>query len=192
MMTVSCIGEVGIGEVEADIIGSMRSKSRFWMRFMLAIAMGCTLSGLTSCDRGKQPTLVGKVAPNFIIQDGTRTVSLQQFRGKPLIVNFWASWCAPCVQEIPSLEALHHQLPDLKILAVSTDSDPDAYARFLAEHPMDLDMVRDPSQDSNRAFGSYRFPETFIIDSRGVVLRRFIGFQDWTSPDMLQYLRQVP
>ncbi len=169
----------------------MRNTAAIRAHYALLLAVACFLPVLSSCNRGAEPSLVGKLAPNFTIQDGSRTVTLQQFRGKPLLVNFWASWCAPCLQEIPSLEALHHQLPDLEILAVSTDSDPDAYKKFLAEHPMDLDMVRDPTQDSNRAFGSYRFPETFVIDSHGVVLRRFIGFQDWTSPEMLQFLRQV-
>lgn len=165
-------------------------KKVFTRKSFIGIAAAVVL--FTGCDRGDHPGQIGTTAPSFSITDSDRTVRLADYKGKVVVLNFWASWCAPCVQEIPSLEALHHQLPDLKILAVSTDSDPDAYAKFLAEHPMDLDMVRDPSQDSNRAFGSYRFPETFIIDSRGVVLRRFIGFQDWTSPDMLQYLRQVP
>jgi cytochrome c biogenesis protein CcmG/thiol:disulfide interchange protein DsbE len=147
---------------------------------------------ITGCNRGAEPTLVGKVAPNFTIQDGGRTVSLQQFRGRPVMVHFWASWCGPCLEEIPSLEALHRQMPDLKILGVSVDEDPDAYAKFLAQHPLDFETVlRDPSQQSNRSFGSYRFPETFVLDSHGVVLRRFIGYQDWTSPEMLQFLRQV-
>jgi thiol-disulfide isomerase/thioredoxin len=194
MMTVSCIGG-GMGEVEAAIIGSMRRMFRtstgLAARLALLVVAGCLLPGITSCNRGAQPSLVGKAAPDFTIHDGDRTVTMQQYRGKPVMINFWASWCAPCVEEIPSLEALHHQMPDLKILTVSVDEDSDAYAKFLAEHPMDMDKVRDPSQQSNRSFGSYRFPETFVIDSHGVVQRRFIGMQDWTSPEMLQFLRQV-
>jgi len=117
---------------------------------------------------------------------------LSQFRGKPVVLNFWATWCPPCVEEIPSLVALQKQLGDkVVILAVSTDEDEDAYKKFTKLHMPGVLTVRDSKHVSNSLYGTFAFPETFVIDRQGVLRRKFIGAVKWTSPEIVDYLGKL-
>lgn len=160
------------------------------VRDFAIIAIGISL-GVAGCDRGAAPRSVGRPAPGFSLHDGSRTISLQQYRGHALLLNFWASWCAPCVDEIPSLEALHQQLPGLPILAISIDDDPAAYSRFLTQYHVDFPTIRDPSQQVMHRYSTVQIPETYLINAQGRIVRKYISAQDWTSPDIEQALRGV-
>ena len=143
---------------------------------------------LAGCDTGGAPSgLLGKPAPTL-----TLPVSVTgRLRGHVVVLNFWASWCAPCLEELPSLAALHQQMPEIAMLGVSFDRDATAYERFLRRHPFAVPTALDTSGSSNEAFGTTRPPETFILDRRGIVRRKFIGPQDWTSPEIEDYLRAL-
>ncbi|MGO9319084.1 MAG: TlpA family protein disulfide reductase [Terracidiphilus sp.] len=143
------------------------------------------------CDRGAHPAQTGQPAPDFTLSDGTTTVHLAGYRGRVVLLNFWATWCAPCVQEMPSLLQLHHDRPDLAILAVSIDENPDAYSRFLIRHHMDLTTVRDSAQTAAKLFHTEGWPETYIIDRNGVIRRKVVGPQDWGSPEIRAYLESL-
>ena len=147
------------------------------------------LAVLCACDRGAHPGLTGKVAPDFTVSDGTSTVHLADYRGKIVVLNFWATWCAPCIQEMPGLLDLHHDRPDLAILAVSVDEDEDAYKRFISERHVDLITVRDPSESAARLYHTEGWPETYIIDRKGVIRRKMVGDPDWSSPEIRTFLR---
>ena len=108
-----------------------------------------------------------------------------------VLLNFWATWCAPCIEEMPSLLELHHDQPDLAIVAVSIDEDPDAYSRFIARRHVDLITVRDPAQKAAQLYHSEMWPETYVIDRQGVIRRKFVGAQDWTSPEIRAYLKSL-
>ena len=125
------------------------------------------------------------------MSDGSSTIHLASYRGRVVLLNFWASWCMPCVVEMPSLLELHHDQPNLVILAVSIDEDPAAYSSFIARHHMDLITVRDPAQSAARLFHTEMWPETYVIDRQGVIRRKFVGPQDWTSPEILNYLKSL-
>ena len=155
--------------------------------------MLCALcSGLGSCNRSSHPAQVGERAPAIVIRDGAQTVSLKQYRGKVVVLNFWASWCPPCLEEFPSLMQLQRDLPSVVVLAVSFDTDANAYRQYLVDnHITGITTVIDLSQQSNLAFDTTRPPETYIIDRRGVIRRKFIGAQDWTNPEILNYLRNL-
>jgi len=131
------------------------------------------------------------MAPPFTLHNGAQTASLRQYRGQVLLLNFWASWCAPCVDEIPSLLALHHRLPKLAILAVSIDSDPQAYDRFLAQYRVDFPTIRDPSEAVMHRYGTVQIPETYVIDRSGHIVRKYISEQNWTSPVMIETLSSI-
>jgi peroxiredoxin len=155
-----------------------------------AILALCTAATI-GCDRNDQPRQLGRTAPNFTVTDSQHTVSLASYRGHVVLLNFWASWCGPCLEELPSLEALHQQMPDVQILGVSIDTDTEAYQQFLTLHHVDFLTVVDPAQQSNALYGTYRPPETYIIDKQGVIRRKFIGPQDWTSPEIVSMLRRL-
>lgn len=133
--------------------------------------------------------MTGKVAPDFTVSDGRTTMHLAQYRGQVVLLNFWATWCGPCVAEMPSLLDLHHQQPNLAILAVSVDEDPDAYQHFVERRHVDLLTVRDPHETAARLYHSEMWPETYVIDRQGVIRRKFVGAQDWNSPEIRQYLK---
>src|ERR1019366_7246144 len=103
-------------------------------RLISSIAIIC-LAFLAACNSGSHPPRIGSDAPQFTITDSQRTVSLNQFQGKPVVLNFWATWCPPCIQEMPSLVQLQKQLGDkVTILAVSEDDDDNAYKQFVRDH----------------------------------------------------------
>ncbi len=146
---------------------------------------------MTGCNRGDHPQQLAQAAPDFTVHNGPQTIRLSQFHGKPVILNFWATWCAPCIDELPSLQALQRERPDVQVLAVSIDDDAAAYAAFLKQYDINLLSVRDGSQGANLKYGSVRVPETYILDRNGVVRRKFIGAQQWTSPEITGYLQKL-
>jgi peroxiredoxin len=145
----------------------------------------------TACNRGAHPAQTGKAAPDFTVSDGTTTVHLASYRGQIVLLNFWATWCEPCVEELPSLLTLHQEKPNLKIVAVSVDEDADAYSRFIVRHHMDLITVRDPTESAAQLYHSDAWPETYLIDRNGIIRRKFVGPQDWTSPEIRNYLNSL-
>lgn len=146
---------------------------------------------LSGCNRGAHPAQVGRPAPDFTVSDGSRTVRLSSYRGKIVLLNFWASWCGPCIQETPGLEALHHDRPDLEIVGVSVDEDPYAYQSFLARHHVDITTVRDPSQTAAKLYHTDGWPETYIIDRDGIIRRKIVGDPNWFNPEIRTYLKNL-
>jgi len=135
------------------------------------------------------PAQTGRVAPDFTVSDGTTSVHLASYRGRVVLLNFWATWCGPCVMEMPSLLELHHDQPNLAVLAISIDEDPDAYRNFLVRRHVDLVTVRDPGQTAAKLFRTEMWPETYVIDRNGVIRRKFVGAQDWSNPEVRAFLK---
>jgi cytochrome c biogenesis protein CcmG, thiol:disulfide interchange protein DsbE len=158
-------------------------------RFLVPLA----LATLCGCYSGSRPFRIGSAAPDFIVQDGDRRVELRDFLGKIVVLNFWATWCPPCVEELPTLVQLQEQLKDkgVTVIGVSVDADADDYHRFLKDHKIDFLTVRDPDQKANNLYGTVKFPETYIIDRNGILRRKFIGAVDWTQPEIVNFLSKL-
>jgi cytochrome c biogenesis protein CcmG, thiol:disulfide interchange protein DsbE len=148
---------------------------------------------LGGCYSSSRPPRIGTPAPDFTVQDSDRKVTLSELRGKVVVLNFWATWCNPCIEEIPSLIEMQHRMKDkgVTVLAVSIDDDRDAYRRFLVNHGVDLLTVHDERHQSNALYGTFKFPETYIIDRNGIVRRKFIGAVDWTRPEVVEFLSKL-
>jgi cytochrome c biogenesis protein CcmG, thiol:disulfide interchange protein DsbE len=148
---------------------------------------------LAGCYSGSRPRHIGQAAADFTVQDSDRTVALNQFRGQVLVLNFWATWCPPCVEELPSLMTMQNRMKGsgVVVLAISVDVDGNAYHRFLKEHDVSLLTVRDPDEKVSKVYGTSGWPETFIIDRQGIVRRKFVGPVDWTSPEVMQFLSKL-
>ena len=160
------------------------------LQSLLAILL-LPLALVPGCNRGAHPRMTGQVAPDFNVSDGTSAIHLANYRGQVVLLNFWASWCGPCVEELPGLLELHRERPDLAILAVSIDTDQDAYARFIERRHMNLITVRDPDQTAARLYHTEGWPETYIIDRQGVIRRKLVGDPDWSNPEIRQYLKSL-
>ena len=160
---------------------------RFGPSVLFSLVLGALIL-CTGCNRGQLPRELGETAPAFTIHDGAQTVSLSQYRGKVVLVTFWASWCAPCMEEFPSLLALHHELPKLQIIGISIDQDPQAYHNFLLANHVDFLTVRDPSQTVMHRYGTVQIPETYVIGRSGHIVRKYVSAQDWTDPEIYRTL----
>jgi peroxiredoxin len=168
------------------------------LRFRTSIAvprilLALILLALPGCYSNSRPGRIGTAAPDFTVRDSDRTVTLSQLKGQIVVLNFWATWCPPCIEEMPSLVLMQQRMRSkgITVLAVSIDVDENAYHDFLKEHAVNVLTVRDPDQKTPTVYGSFKWPETYIIDRNGVVRRKFIGAVDWTEPDVIEYLSRL-
>jgi len=127
------------------------------------------------------------------VQDSDHTITLSQFRGQVVVLNFWATWCPPCVEETPALVRMTNQMKGkgITVLAVSIDADDAAYHKFLKEYNVSMVTVRDEARKASNLYGTFGWPETYIIDRTGVIRRKFIGPVQWTSPEITDYLSKL-
>jgi len=148
---------------------------------------------LSGCYGASRPPRIGETAPDFTVQDSDRKVTLSELRGKVVVLNFWATWCPPCVEELPSLLDMQRKMKDkgVTVLAVSIDDDAGAYHKFLVDQKVDLLTVRDDRHASNALYGTFKFPESYIIDRNGVMRRKFIGAVDWNQPEVVEFLSKL-
>jgi cytochrome c biogenesis protein CcmG/thiol:disulfide interchange protein DsbE len=145
--------------------------------------------------RGTKIIHEGDLAPEFRLQalNGS-VVSLADFRGKVVMVHFWATWCPPCVEEMPMIEQLSRALgsADFKILAVSVDEGgAGAVAEFMQRNGLSLPALLDPGRSIASLYGTFKFPETYILDRRGVVKYKAIGPRNWTAPANMNAIRDL-
>jgi peroxiredoxin len=127
------------------------------------------------------------------VQDSDRKVTLSQFRGQVVVLNFWATWCPPCIEETPSMVRMQARLRDkgVVVVAVSIDEDDAAYHKFLKDYGVNMVTVRDQARKASSLYGTFGWPETYIIDRSGVIRRKFIGPVDWTSAEVTDYLGKL-
>lgn len=136
----------------------------------------------------------GDKAPEFRVTTfNGKTVTAKNFGGKLLILNFWATWCTPCVQEVPSLDNLERQLGSrgLVVLGVSVDKDQKAYQEFLSRFHVSYLTALDPSQKINTEYGTVQFPESYLIDTNGRVVEKIVGEANWSSEQMVQHVESL-
>ena len=143
--------------------------------------------------RQGEPTVAGKTAEDFPTDIGGKSGHLSDLRGKLVVLNFWATWCPPCVEETPALNRLQKYIESRNalVLGVSVDEDPDAYARFLKDEGVIFPTFREPTRRVALDYGTPVFPDTYVIDRHGKILRKFYGAQQWDSPEMLAYFDSV-
>jgi cytochrome c biogenesis protein CcmG/thiol:disulfide interchange protein DsbE len=137
---------------------------------------------------------VGDSAPNFnITADNGRTVSLTNFGGKVLVLNFWATWCQTCIEEMPSLNQFAATFKDkgVVVLGVSVDKDANAYQQFVKRLDPAFLTTRDPEQKINLEYGTVQYPETYIINAQGKVVNKIISSQNWTDDKMVNYVQSL-
>jgi len=148
---------------------------------------------LIACYSGTRPPRIGTAAPDFTVQDSDRKLTLSDYRGKTVVLNFWATWCPPCVEEMPSLLQMQQRMKDkgVVVLAVSLDEDESAYHKFFRDHGVNVITVRDPAMKSSDLYGTFKYPETYIIDRNGVLQRKFIGAVDWNQPEVVDFLTKL-
>ncbi len=124
-------------------------------------------------------------SPDFTLPDlGQGKVSLKDFRGKLVLLNFWASWCLPCREEMPAMERLYRRYRDrgFVILGVNLKDDKKSAVSFVRELKITFPIAFDPAGEAGLLYGAWGLPTTYLIDSRGIALARAWGPADWFSP----------
>lgn len=144
--------------------------------------------------RQGEPSRIGSEAQDFTFEANGKAMRLSDLRGKVVVLNFWATWCAPCVEEMPSLNRLQAQIERQNgvVLGISVDVDAAAYQKFLIDHQITFPTYRDSSKGIATSYGTFMYPETFIIDPKGKIVRKIIGPTEWDNPVMVSYLNQFP
>lgn len=162
-----------------------------WVSF--STAEGPQLTKRPNVERGV--VQVGDEAPNFMLYDLSGNVrSLSQFRGKVVLLNFWATWCGPCRVEMPAMEQLYRTLPrkEFEILAVSTDPQGSVVTRpFQQEMGFTFPILHDSEYRVGLAYGARTIPITFVVDRRGIVRQKIFGARDWDSPEAHELIHEL-
>ncbi len=133
----------------------------------------------------REGTRVGFLAPTFALERlGGGTSSLNEFRGKVVLINFWATWCGPCRAEMPSLEALSHEFPtqDFLVVGISTDYEgAEIVQPFMDSFGLTFPILLDPEMQVNDKFEVRSLPTSIVLDRRGVIRHKFFGAMDWNT-----------
>jgi len=164
---------------------------------LVGVVITAALVAVLFVGLGKDPgliesPLIGKAAPAFALrQVGTQnTVDITRFKGKPLVINFWATWCVPCWEEHPVLVATARNVqPNVQFLGVVFQDEEGKILNFLAQRGSSYPTVVDEAGKTAIAYGVGGVPETFFLDANGVIVAKFIG--PMSSEDIEANLRKV-
>lgn len=181
------------------------SRRPFPVTYALTAAGALLLVLLAWVGRGRfQPIVAGAEAPSFAYPnlDG-REVSLEEHRGKVVLVNVWATWCAPCREEMPAMQRLYEDFDrdEFEILAVSIDArlnQTDAFGRpggdleaFKTEYELTFPILHNPSGDIQREYQTTGVPESFLVGPDGVIQRKVAGSLDWDTPAVREQISRI-
>lgn len=162
-------------------------------RLCSSLTMLCLAFLLGACGQRPQVAEIGKPAPNFTLMDTKgKTWKLAELQGQVVFLNFWATWCPPCREEMPSMQTVHTLMPEGKftMLAVLSNDEPALADAMAAKIGVTFPILLDPDSKVAQAYGLTGVPETYIIDKQGVVQEKFLGAVRWDSANSLQMLRK--
>jgi cytochrome c biogenesis protein CcmG, thiol:disulfide interchange protein DsbE len=182
----------------------MASKRNVWIR-VVVFGLATVLAALIWINREQfVPVQQGSSLPDYAVQTlAGEPFSMASLEGQPTILNVWATWCPPCVREMPALQRVHEQLgpQGLRIVAVSVDSRPgliNAWGRpggdvqeFLDRLGLTFEILWDPSGELETAYSLPGLPTTFLIDRRGRIVQKVVGWREWDSPAQLAEIRRL-
>jgi len=174
-------------------------KSKILLIFLVIVGVGIIILLQTkdsSFNLSGRPRLgKGVSAPDFALPDlDGKTVNLADYKGKVVLLNIWATWCPPCVEEMPSMEKLHQELKDedFEILAVSIDvSGAKAVIPFMKKLKLSFSVLTDTEGAIKSLYQTTGVPESFIIDKQGIIVEKVIGPRDWAAPGTIRSFRNL-
>ena len=136
--------------------------------------------------RQGEPSIAGRTAPDFALELNSHPTHLSDLRGKVVLLDFWASWCPPCLEEAPSLNALQQRIESQggTVLGISQDEDPEAYQKFLTQQHVNFPTFREPAKKIPTTYGTTLIPEAYLISRDGKIARKIVGPQDWSNPEL--------
>ena len=163
------------------------------MRFILIILTFVFLTAEASSPWGIDE-LMGKRAPDFTLKDlDDKIISLSSLKGNVVLINFWATWCPPCRAEMSSLNNLYKEYRNkgLSVIAVSTDRSISSVRDFLSNKRVELPVLMDSDSKVSRRFKVFSLPTSFLLDKNGVIVQKFLGEEEWDSPEMKKKIKDL-
>jgi cytochrome c biogenesis protein CcmG, thiol:disulfide interchange protein DsbE len=164
----------------------------------VAAAVGILVLFAMPSYRQGEASVAGKAEEDFPLRLADKSIHLSDMKGKVVVLNFWATWCPPCVEETPALNRLQKYIDSRRgvVLGISADEDNASYEKFLKSEGVIFPTFRDPGVKGNSSpialsYGTSVYPETYVIDRHGKIARKFIGLQQWDSPDMFAYFDAI-
>lgn len=137
----------------------------------------------------------GSAAPDFTVKSlAGQDVALASLKGKVVLVNFWATWCPPCKEEIPSMMKLNQQMAGkpFQMLAIAIDEGgKEAVEGFFKKSGLSLPAYLDTDGAVSRIYGTTGVPETFVVDKTGIIRKKIVGGMDWSAPEVAAYLDEL-
>lgn len=181
------------------------AEKRGWGIRGVVFGLAAVLALLIWVNRGEfVPVASGSVVPEYVVRTlAGESRALSSYRGQPLLLNIWATWCPPCVREMPALERVHRQLgkEGLRIVAVSVDAAPGAIntwgrpggdiEEFMRAQGITFEVLWDPSGEIETAYGLQGLPTTFLIDREGRIRERVTGWREWDDAATVATLRRL-
>jgi thiol-disulfide isomerase/thioredoxin len=165
------------------------------MKSFLFLLAGIFLITLTACQSDKSTPQPTKQAPDFSLTSlSGQTVRLSEMRGKVVLLNFWATWCPPCREEVPSLARLANAMSNSEFQMITVAIDKEgrkAVDEFFRHAGVQLPTLIDSTGVVGKSYGITGVPETFIIDKQGLINKKVIGPIDWSQPDTIKYLQEL-
>jgi peroxiredoxin len=138
-----------------------------------------------------RPVAIGDTAPDFSVPTpDSGLLHLKDFRGQVVVLNLWATWCPPCVEETPSLEQFAEKMRDrgVMVVSISVDEDQKTLRDFIQKNHISYPVGRDPDRSLSARYGTYQFPESYILDRRGLVAEKVVGAIDWDDPRIQSFV----
>jgi len=170
----------------------MGQRAGAWL-LAAVVAVGVLWAVLGS-ERSAVPVGEGHPAPDFVLSrlDGSE-LALSGLRGRVVLVNFWATWCKPCEDEMPAMERLYRELggDGFELLAVSVDDADDPVRAFRDRLGLSFPILRDPEKRAATTYQTFRFPESWLIDAGGTVVARYVGPREWDDPLYVDRIRRL-
>jgi DsbE subfamily thiol:disulfide oxidoreductase len=156
---------------------------------ILGVAIGVAWKSLPTIN---QPPKTDTPELPFTLKD-LKGVAQTLPKGKVVLLNFWATWCPPCREEIPSLVMLQRKFADkgLAVVAVSVDKNADDVISFARQYDLSFQILHDPDAAVSQEYGVYKYPETFLIDRNGIIRQHLIGAVNWMSAPALQGIERM-
>ncbi len=162
---------------------------RTWVTLLLGL--GLLGVGMWAALRGPHGPVQ---APSFVLPDlSGKVVRLNDLRGKVVLLNIWATWCPPCVEEMPTLENLSRRMAgrDFVLLAVSQDEVPQSVKPWIETQGLTFTVLLDPRGEVGNSYGVTGYPETFILDRQGYIVLHHVGYRDWTEPGIVSAIETL-
>jgi peroxiredoxin len=166
-------------------------------RFLLFLFL-VAIMAVTGCSEKSSPgggAREGASAPDFTLTDAAgQKVTLSSLRGNVVFLNFWATWCPPCREEIPSMMRLNKAMEgtQFRMLAVSIDDGGiPAVEAFFKKTGFTLPALSDPGQSIGKMYGITGVPETFVLDKKGVIVKKVVGGMDWSAPESVKFFKEL-